>query len=50
MKNVEKVFSRYTIEEEQKRGMKIPGAPPRSEWMTIDECFDDVIDSVKQIY
>lgn len=50
MKNVKKVFSRYIIEEEQKHGMKIQDAPPRSEWMTIDECFDDIIDSVEKIY
>ena len=46
MKNVKKVFIRYTIEEEQKRGMKIPDAPPRSKWMTIDE----VINSVEKKY
>ena len=44
------------FKEEQKvfqikyRGMKILDAPPRSEWMTIDECFDDIIDSVEKIY
>ena len=49
-------YSRYTTVEEQKelqekyRGIKIPDAPPRSEWMTVDECFDDVIESVEKIY
>jgi hypothetical protein len=48
--------SKYTTVEEQKelqtkyRGIKIPDAPPRSEWMTVDECFDDVIDSIEGIY
>lgn len=48
--------SKYTTAEEQKelqtkyRGIKIPDAPPRSEWMTVDECFDDVIESIEMIY
>ena len=48
--------SKYTTVEEQKelqtkyRGIKIPDAPPRSEWMTVDECFDDVIESIEMIY
>ena len=48
--------SKYTTVEEQKelqtkyRGIEIPDAPPRSEWMTINECFDDVINSVEKIY
>lgn len=29
---------------------KIPDAPSRSEWMTVDECFDDIIDGVEKIY
>lgn len=32
------------------RGIKKPDAPPRSEWMTVDECFDDVIESIEMIY
>ena len=28
----------------------IPDAPPKNEWMTVDECFDDVINSVEEIY
>ena len=49
-------YSKYTTVVEQKelqakyRGIKIPDAPPRSEWMTVDECFDDVIESVEKIY
>lgn len=49
-------YSKYTTVVEQKelqakyRGIKIPDAPPRSEWMTVDECFDDVIDSIEDIY
>ena len=49
-------YSKYTTVEEQKelqekyRGIKIPDAPPRSEWMTVDECFDDVINSVERLY
>ena len=49
-------YSKYTTVEEQKelqikyRGMKILDAPPRSEWMTVDECFDDIINSVEKIY
>ena len=49
-------YSIYTTVEEQKevqekyRGIKIPDAPPRSEWMTVDECFDDVINSVERTY
>ena len=30
--------------------IRIPEAPPRSEWMTVDECFDDVIKSVEEQY
>lgn len=53
---MKKSYSIYTTVEEQKelqekyRGIKIPDAPPRSEWMTVDECFDDVIDSIEGIY
>lgn len=49
-------YSKYTTVVEQKelqakyRGIKIPDAPLRSEWMTVDECFDDVIDSIEGIY
>ena len=49
-------FSKDTTTEEQKelqamyRGIKKPDAPPRSEWMTVDECFDDVIESIEMIY
>ena len=49
-------YSIYTTVEEQKelqekyRGIKIPDAPPRSEWMTVDECFDDVSNSVERTY
>ena len=49
-------YSKYTTVQEQKelkeryRGVRIPNVPPRSEWMTVDECFDDVIDSVERIY
>ncbi len=48
--------SKYTTVEEQKElqekycGIKILDAPPRSEWMTVDECFDDVIESIEMIY
>lgn len=53
---MKKSYSIYTTVEEQKelqekyRGIKIPDAPPRSEWMTVDECFDDVINSVERAY
>ena len=30
--------------------MDIPDAPPKSEWMTVDGCFDDIINSVEKIY
>ncbi len=30
--------------------MDIPDTPPKSEWMTVDECFDDIINSVEKIY
>ena len=40
-------YSKYTTVEEQK---VLHDAPPRSEWMTVDECFDDVINSVENIY
>jgi hypothetical protein len=49
-------YSKFTTVEEQKelqvkyRGIKIPDAPPSSEWMTVDECFDDVIESIEEIY
>lgn len=48
--------SRFTTDAEQKTqnenysGVKFEQAPPRSEWMTVDECFDDIIDSVEEIY
>ena len=51
-----KSCSKYTTVEEQEelqrkyRGIEIPEAPPRSEWMTVDECFDDVIESVEKRY
>ena len=34
---------------EKYREVRIPSAPPRNEWMTVDECFDDIIDSVEEI-
>ena len=47
-------YSKYTTVEEQKelqiKYSNLPDAPPRSEWMTVDECFDDVINSVEEIY
>jgi hypothetical protein len=49
-------YSKFTTVEEQKelqvkyRGIKITDAPPSSEWMTVDECFDDVIESIEEIY
>lgn len=47
-------YSKYTTVEEQKelqiKYSNLPDAPPRSEWMTVDECFDDVIYSVEEIY
>lgn len=49
-------YSKFTTESEQKElnekysGVILEQAPPRSEWMTVDECFDDVIDSVEKIY
>ena len=47
-------YSKYTTVEEQKelqiKYSNLPDAPPRSEWMTVDECFDDVINSVENIY
>ena len=45
-------YSKYTTDVEQKElrakycGIKIPDAAPRSDWMTVDECFDDVIEFV----
>jgi len=46
--------SKYTtVEEQQELQMKyynLPVAPNRSEWMTVDECFDDIINSVEKIY
>ena len=47
-------YSKYTTVEEQKvlqiKYSNLPNAPLRSEWMTVDECFDDVINSVENIY
>lgn len=49
-------YSKYTTETEQKAlnekysDVTFDQAPPRSEWMTVDECFDDVIESVEKIY
>ena len=47
-------YSKDTTVEEQKvlqiKYSNLPNAPLRSEWMTVDECFDDVINSVKKIY
>ena len=47
-------YSKYTTVEEQKvlqiKYSNLPDAPPRSEWMTVDECFDDIINSVEKIY
>ena len=49
-------YSKHTTVQEQKelwkkyRGVGILEAPPRSEWMTVDECFDDVIKNVEKIY
>ena len=47
-------YSKYTTVEEQEelqiKYCNLPDAPPRSEWMTVDECFDDIIDSVEKIY
>ena len=49
-------YSKYTTDVEQKElrakycGIKIPDAAPRSDWMTVDECFDDVIESVEKKY
>lgn len=49
-------YSKYTTIVEQKElrakycGIKIPESPPRSEWMTVDECFDDVIECIEKIY
>ena len=46
--------SKYTtVEEQQELQIKycnLPDAPHRSEWMTVDECFDDIINSVEKIY
>ena len=46
--------SKYTTVEEQKelqiKYSNLPDALPRSEWMTVDECFDDIIKSVEKIY
>ena len=46
--------SKYTtVEEQQELQIKycnLPDAPLRSEWMTVDECFDDIINSVEKIY
>jgi hypothetical protein len=48
--------SKYTTVVEQKElrakscGIIIPDAPPRSDWMTVDECFDDVIVCIEKIY
>lgn len=47
-------YSKFTTVEEQKELQvnypNLPDAPPRSEWMTVDECFDDVINSVERTY
>ena len=47
-------YSKYaTVEDQQKLQIKycnLPDAPLRSEWMTVDECFDDIINSVEKIY
>lgn len=47
-------YSKYTTVEEQKvlqiKYSNLPDAPSRSEWMTVDECFDDIINSVEKIY
>lgn len=49
-------YNLYTTVEEQKNLQakccvnRILDAPPRSEWMTVDECFDNVINSVERIY
>ena len=47
-------YSKYTTVEEQRelqiKYSNLPDAPPRSEWMTVDECFDDIINSVENIY
>ena len=47
-------YSKYTTVEEQRelqiKYSNLPDAPPRSEWMTVDECFDDIINSVEKIY
>ena len=47
-------YSKYTTVEEQKvlqiKYSNLPNAPLRSEWMTVDECFDDIINSVEKIY
>jgi hypothetical protein len=53
---MKKSYSIYTTVEEQKDlqakycADRIQDAPPRSEWMTVDECFDDVINSVERAY
>ena len=47
-------YSKYTTVEEQEelqiKYSNLPDAPPRSERMTVDECFDDVINSVEERY
>lgn len=47
-------YSKYTTVEEQqelqRKYRNLPDAPLRSEWMTVDECFDDVINSVEEVY
>jgi hypothetical protein len=47
-------YSKFSTVEEQKelqaKYPNLPDAPPRSEWMTVDECFNDVIESVEKIY
>ena len=47
-------YSKDTTVEEQKvlqiNYSNLPDAPPRSEWMTVDECFDDIINSVERAY
>ena len=46
-------YSKDTVEEQKVLQIKysnLPDAPSRSEWMTVDECFDDIINSVENIY
>ena len=47
-------YSKYTTVEELKvlqiKYSNFPDAPPRSEWMTVDECCHDIINRVENIY